>query len=42
MKGINFITNEKNKRTAIVINLKDIAKHEEEVHELIDEYWKYR
>lgn len=36
MKGISYITNEKNKKTAIVIDLKTIEKHDEDVHEFID------
>ncbi|MDP1727711.1 MAG: hypothetical protein Q8M15_13080 [Bacteroidota bacterium] len=36
MKGISYITDEKNKRKALVIDLKTIETHDEEVHELID------
>ncbi len=36
MKGITYITDGKNKKTAIVIDLKTIEKHDEEVHEFID------
>jgi len=36
MKGISYITDEKNKRKALVIDIKTIETHDEEVHELID------
>lgn len=36
MKGISYITDEKNRKKAIVIDLKMIEQHDEEVHELID------
>ncbi len=36
MKGISFLTNEKNERIAVQIELKTIERHDEEVHELID------
>ena len=36
MKGIRYITNSEDKKTAVVIDLKTIEKHEEEVHEFID------
>jgi hypothetical protein len=36
MKGISFITDEKNNKTAIVIDLKTIEKKDDEVHEYID------
>ncbi len=36
MKGISFITDEKNKKTAIVIDLKTIESKNEEVHEYLD------
>lgn len=36
MKGISYITDEKNHKTAVVIDLKAIEKREEEIHEFID------
>ena len=36
MKGISYITDDHNKKKSIVIDLKTIEKHEEEVHEFID------
>jgi hypothetical protein len=36
MKGINYITDEKNRKKAVVIDLKTIEDQQEEVHELID------
>jgi len=36
MKGINFITNEKNEKIAVQINLKSIEKHQEEIEDLLD------
>ncbi len=36
MKGISFITDEKNKKTAIVIDLKTMESKNEEVHEYLD------
>ena len=36
MKGISFLTDDKNKKKAVVIDLKDIEKNEEEIHEFID------
>ena len=36
MKGISFITDEKNKKTAIVIDIKTIESKNEEVHEYLD------
>ncbi|MCA6364353.1 MAG: hypothetical protein IM638_15045 [Bacteroidetes bacterium] len=36
MKGISFIIDEKNRKKSVVIDLRTIAKHEEEVYELID------
>ena len=36
MKGISYITDESNKKTAVVIDLKNIKKNEEEIHEFID------
>jgi hypothetical protein len=36
MKGISYITDEKNHKKAVVIDLKNIQEREEEVHEFID------
>ena len=36
MKGVNFITDENNKRKAVIIELKTIEKHQEEVEDLLD------
>jgi uncharacterized protein YifN (PemK superfamily) len=36
MKGVSYLTNEKNEKTAVVIDLKTIEKHDEDVHEFID------
>lgn len=36
MKGVSYITDSKNNKKAVVIDIKTIEKHEEEVHEFID------
>ena len=36
MKGISYITDNKNKRKAVVIDLKVIENDEESIHEFID------
>lgn len=36
MKGISYLTDDKNNKTAVVIDLKNIGKNEEEIHEFID------
>ncbi|HWY11645.1 MAG TPA: hypothetical protein VN026_09990 [Bacteroidia bacterium] len=36
MKGISYITDEKNKKKAVVIDLKTIEHNDEDVHEFID------
>ncbi|MDP2388517.1 MAG: hypothetical protein Q8M29_19240 [Bacteroidota bacterium] len=36
MKGISYITDGSNKRRAVVIDLKTIELHDEDVHEFID------
>ncbi len=36
MKGISYITDSKNRRQAVVINLKTFKKHEEEIEDLLD------
>lgn len=36
MKGISFITDDKNQKQAVVIDLQTIKKNDEDVHEFID------
>ncbi|MEO8150235.1 MAG: hypothetical protein ABI723_21555 [Bacteroidia bacterium] len=36
MKGISFITDVNNRKTALVIDLKSLQKHEDKIHEMID------
>ena len=36
MKGVRYITDDHDRKTAVVIDLKTIENHEEEVHEFID------
>jgi len=36
MKGVNFITDDKNRRTAVIIELKTIEQHQEDVEDLLD------
>ena len=36
MKGVNYITDDKNRKKAVVIDLKVIEENEESVHDLID------
>lgn len=36
MKGISYITDDSNKRKAVIIDLETIADHGEEIHEFID------
>lgn len=36
MKGIRYLTDDSNNKKAVVIDLKDIEKNEEEIHEFID------
>ena len=36
MKGISFVTNEKNEKIAVQIDIKTIAKHPEEIEDLLD------
>ncbi|MCF8451423.1 MAG: hypothetical protein K9G49_16240 [Taibaiella sp.] len=36
MKGVSFITDDNNQRTAVIIELKTIEKHQEEVEDLLD------
>ena len=36
MKGISYITDHNNHKKALIIELKNIEKNEEEIHEFID------
>jgi hypothetical protein len=36
MKGVNFITDDKNRRKAVVIELKTIEQHQEEIEDFLD------
>ena len=36
MKGIRYITDEKNRRKAVVIDIETITKHPEDVEDLLD------
>ncbi len=36
MKGVNFITDDKNRKKAVIIDLKTIEHHQEEVEDLLD------
>lgn len=36
MKGINFITNDKNEKIAVQIDLKSIEKHQESIEDMLD------
>lgn len=36
MKGISFITDEKDHKKAIVIDLKTLENHEDEIHEFLE------
>ena len=36
MKGISYIIDEKNRKTAIVIDLKTFNKHEKEIEDLLE------
>jgi len=36
MATVSYITDENNQKKAVVINLKDIQEHSEEIHDLID------
>ena len=36
MKGVNFITDNNNRRTAVIIELKTIEKHPEDVEDFLD------
>ena len=36
MKGVNFVTDDKNRRTAVIIELKTIEQHQEQVEDFLD------
>jgi len=36
MEGISYITDNHNRKTAVVIDLKTIEEHEDDVHDFID------
>jgi len=36
MEGISYITDVHNRKTAVVIDLKTIEEHEEDIHDFID------
>lgn len=36
MKGVNFITDDKNQRKAVIIQLKTIERHQEEIEDFLD------
>ena len=36
MKGVNFITDDKNRKKAVIIELETIEKHQEEIEDLLD------
>lgn len=36
MKGVSFVTNEKNEKIAVQIDLKTIANYQEELEDLLD------
>jgi hypothetical protein len=36
MKGVSYITNNKNQKTAVVIDLKTLKKYEEQLEDLLD------
>jgi hypothetical protein len=36
MKGVSFVTNDKNERIAVQIDLKILGKHQEEIEDLLD------
>jgi hypothetical protein len=36
MKGVSFITDDKNRKTAIIIELKAIERHQEEIEDMFD------
>lgn len=36
MKGVSYITNKKNQKTAVIIDLKTLKKYEEQLEDLFD------
>ncbi len=36
MKGVSFVTNEKNEKIAVQIDLKALEKHQEDLEDLLD------
>lgn len=36
MKGVSFVTNDKNEKIAVQIDLKSIEKHQEAIEDLLD------
>ena len=36
MKGVSFVTNEKNEKIAVQIDLKAIEKHQQEIEDILD------
>jgi len=36
MKGVSFVTNDKNEKIAVQIDLKVLGKHQEDVEDLLD------
>jgi hypothetical protein len=36
MKGVDFVTDDKNRKKAVIIQLKTIEQHQEEIEDLLD------
>ena len=36
MKGVSFVTNEKNEKIAVQIDIKTITKHQEDIEDFLD------
>ncbi len=36
MKGVSFVMDEKNRRKAVIIEIKTLEKHQEEIEDLLD------
>ncbi len=36
MKGVNYISDDKNRRTAVVIDMKVLEEHQEEIEDFLD------
>ena len=36
MKGVSFVTNDKNEKIAVQIDLKTLGKHQEEIEDVLD------